>query len=151
MDQPKGRVLPVMDRFEEEFGTLPEKQRQRIISVLRGFMKRVRKMQERKQRLMKAVPPEVKGTCSSCAFDPSLGSSKAFPGTAYGLLWSIFHDKLFVCHAGQPGWKEEGQIDCNRLKLCEGFRAVRIFCGTELALEAAQTLEKIQKIAKPSR
>ncbi|MDB5254352.1 MAG: hypothetical protein JWL80_418 [Parcubacteria group bacterium] len=120
MSQNANVVVSAIDFFELEFGGLPEEKQVQIEDYLRIFMKRYRRIIE------PDAPEDTACTtsgprCGSCAFNPSLDSSKDFRSTAYGVLRSVREGLPFICHRNQREWKD-GKIDKDHLLICKGFQ-----------------------------
>lgn len=137
------------DRYAQEFGDLSEAKKTEIIIVLRTFMKELREVLDSTHtvHLVRAVFPDIEPKCATCAFNPATDGLKGFAPTAYGLLWSILYDGVFLCHGEDPNWKGQHAIDPENLSLCNGFHSVRLFGGQKTSLIATQAMQSIRKIA----
>ena len=140
-------TLPFMkspNRLNEDLGDMTEAERNAVLVVLTTFMREIRQVRE---QCSDATNSGM--TCESCAFEPIKDSEKGFAATAYGLLWAICNQKLFVCHANQPTWKDNVLDTSKGVVLCNGFRQVigdiRTFAIAEKAMTAIREIVPLKK------
>ena len=147
----KAKTIPSPNAFREDLSPLTEEQYSKVLWVLKNFMREVREIERQASERTRHACPEKAGQCASCAFNPETDREFGFAPTAYGLLVSILlPEKLFLCHANQPHWKENVLLP-DRLKLCEGFASVVVVDHEKARACARRAIEAIAEIVPKIR
>ena len=138
-------IIKSPNSFEQDFAGATKEQREKIVSILRNFMVEIRKILDNSGRMTRIMRPEIEKQCATCAFNPKLDNLPGFAPTAYGLLYAIWRDNVFICHENQSAWKQN-LVFREEIKLCNGFESIRLFSGTKSSLATAKAFRSIREV-----
>jgi hypothetical protein len=133
------------DPLKRDFGILTSLQLGGIIELLKQFLTQL-------HALLQSIPESgcaEHATCASCGLSVGFELGESLAPTVYGVLWAIYYEKLFVCHGGQPAWKDGHQVDVDNLRMCGNFSKIRDHRLHEAFSLAHRFLLEIHKIAPP--
>ncbi len=113
--------------------------------MLKVFIQDLRSILKRDTIVFFEKEPVTEKRCTTCAFNPNTDQFKGFAPTVYGVFWAIKNMKVFMCHRGQSGAKDN-KFDLSTLVLCNGFKAIILsnIQGCHGAMEKARN--SIQEI-----
>lgn len=136
-------VKAITDPLKRDFGIVSEEQKKVVEKILREFMMKIGALVDH---------VDCRHACSSCGLSPKANMSpEEFLPTAYGLVWAISNDKLFVCHGNQHQHWGRGKnvIDTHRLKLCANLDSIMESHGMQILALADKTMSEIRAALVP--